>query len=167
MPRDSALARRKLTNIEVDKAIIAKIGLDNPPIAIPMKISASDTLSKFESRNAPLVVVFFITRATLPSTISKKPEINSMILAITCQGNSQPCWFKKFESPKKMLDRIANVNPIILQKVGDRPSEPKLFPIRVVIGAIFSLNLLSKYHAIIHSLTNNLCYPNGVQLLKL
>ena len=48
-----------------------------------------------------------------------------------------------------MLDIIANANPIILQKVGDRPSEPKLFPILVVIGVIFSLNLLSKYQAII------------------
>ena len=132
-----------------------------------MKIKASDTLSKLESRNAPLVVVFFITRATLPSTISKNPEINSMILAITCQGNSQPCWFKTLVSPKKMLDKIANVNPIILQKVGDKPSEPKLFPIRVVIGVIFSLNLLSKYHDIFHSLTNNLCYPNCIQLFNI
>jgi hypothetical protein len=86
-----------------------------------------------------------------------------MILAITCQGNSQPCWFKKL-SPKNMLDRIANANPIILQKVGDKPSEPKLFPIRVVIGVIFSLNLLSKYHAIIDSLANILCYPNCIQI---
>lgn len=132
-----------------------------------MKIKASETLSKFESRNAPLAVVFFITRATHPSTISKNPEINSMMLAITCQGNSQPSWFKKFVRPKKMLDRIANANPITLQKVGDKPSEPKLFPIKVVIGAIFSLNLLSKYHAIIHSLTNILCYPNCIQLFKL
>lgn len=124
-----------------------------------MKIRASETLSKLESRNAPLVVVFFITRATLPSTISKKPEISSIILAITCQGNSKPCWFKKFVRPKNMLDRIANANPIILQKVGDRPSEPKLFPIRVVIGVIFSLNLLSKYQAIIHE-------PNKYSLLS-
>lgn len=128
-------------------------------MAIAMKIRASETLSKLESRNAPLVVVFFITRATLPSTISKKPEINSIILAITCQGKSKPCWFKKFVKPKNMLDRIANANPIILQKVGDRPSEPKLFPIRVVIGVIFSLNLLSKYQAIIHE-------PNKYSLLS-
>lgn len=119
-------------------------------MAMAMKIRASDTLSKLESRNAPLVVVFFMTRATLPSTISKNPEINSMILPITCQGNSKPCWFKKFVRPKNMLDIIANANPIILQKVGDRPSEPKLFPISVVIGVIFALNLLSKYQAIIH-----------------
>lgn len=131
-----------------------------------MKIKASDTLSKFESRNAPLVVVFFITRATLPSTISKNPEISNMILAITCQGNSQPCWLKTCASPKKMLDKIANANPIILQNVGDKPSEPKLFPIRVVIGVIFSLNLLSKYHAIMRSLTNNLCYPNCIPIFN-
>jgi len=66
-----------------------------------------------------------------------------------------------------MLDKIANANPIILQKVGDKPSEPKLFPIRVVIGVIFSLNLLSKYHDIFHSLTNNLCYPNCIQLFNI
>ena len=119
-------------------------------MAMAMKIRASDTLSKLESRNAPLVVVFFMTRATLPSTISKNPEINSMILPITCQGNSKPCWFKKFVRPKNILDSMANANPIILQKVGDRPSEPKLFPISVVIGVIFALNLLSKYQAIIH-----------------
>ena len=58
-----------------------------------------------------------------------------------------------------MLDRIANANPITLQKVGDRPSDPKLFPIRVVIGVIFSLNLLSKYQAIIHE-------PNKYSLLS-
>ena len=48
-----------------------------------------------------------------------------------------PCWFKKFVRPKNMLDRIAKANPIILQKVGDKPSEPKLFPISVVIGINF------------------------------
>jgi hypothetical protein len=44
-----------------------------------------------------------------------------------------------------MLDNIANANAVILQNVGDKPSEPKLFPISVVMGTNFSLNLLSKY----------------------
>ena len=132
-----------------------------------MKIRASEILSKLESRNAPLVVDFFITRATLPSTMSKKPEIKRRILANICEGNSMPCWFKKFVRPKNMLDRIAKANPIILQKVGDKPSEPKLFPISVVIGINFSLNLLSKYYPIIYtsdkySLLSQYCVQSNI-----
>jgi hypothetical protein len=51
---------------------------------------------------------------------------------------------KKSEIPKKMLDKMANANAIALQNVGDKPSEPNLFPISVVIGTNLSLNLLSK-----------------------
>ncbi len=50
-----------------------------------------------------------------------------------------------------MLDKMANANPVMLQNVGDKPSEPKLFPISVVMGINFSLNLLSKYYPIIYS----------------
>lgn len=134
------------------------MGFARPPIAIPMKISASEILSKLESKNAPLVVVLFNTRATLPSTMSKKPEINSMILANICEGNSIPCGFRKFERPKKTLDRMANANPTMLQNVGEKPSEPKLFPIDLVKGINFSLNLLSKYHPLSVHLSNILCY---------
>ena len=49
-----------------------------------------------------------------------------------------------------MLDKMANANPVMLQNVGDKPSEPKLFPISVVMGINFSLNLLSKYYSIIY-----------------
>jgi hypothetical protein len=62
-----------------------------------------------------------------------------------------PCWLKKLVRPKNILDRIAKTNPIILQKVGDKPSEPKLLPISVEIGINFSLNLLSKYYLIIYA----------------
>ena len=110
-----------------------------------MKIRASEILSKLESRNAPLEVDVLDTRATLPSTMSKKPEIRSIVLANIREGNTIPCSLKKFERPKKMLDNMANANAIILQNVGDKPSEPKLFPISVVMGTNFSLNLLSKY----------------------
>jgi hypothetical protein len=50
-----------------------------------------------------------------------------------------------------MLDNMANANAIILQNVGDKPSEPKLFPISVVMGTNFSLNLLSKYQPNIYA----------------
>ena len=83
--------------------------------------------------------------------MSKKPEIRSIILAIICEGNTIPCSLKKVEIPKKMLDNMANANAIILQYVGDKPSEPKLFPISVVMGTNFSLNLLSKYSPITYA----------------
>ena len=114
-----------------------------------MKIRASEILSKLESRKAPLGVVFFFMRATLPSTMSKKPERNSMILAKICEWNWISCPCKKYVIPKKMLDSMANPNPTILQKVGDKFSEPKLIPISVIMGINFSLKLLSKYYHII------------------
>jgi hypothetical protein len=123
---------------------MATIGFDKPPIAIPIKIRASEILSKLESRKAPLGVDLFNTLATLPSTTSKKPEIRSIMLAIICDGSIMPFASKKSEIPKKMLDKMANANAIALQNVGDKPSEPNLFPISVVIGTNLSLNLLSK-----------------------
>ncbi len=42
---------------------------------MPAKITTSEILSKEESRNAPFLEAFFVTRATLPSTMSKNPEI--------------------------------------------------------------------------------------------
>ena len=51
---------------------------------------------------------------------------------------------KNFEMPNKILDKMAKANAIALQNVGDKPSEPNLFPISVVIGTNLSLNLLSK-----------------------
>ena len=65
-----------------------------------------------------------------------------------------------------MLDNMANANAIILQKVGDKPSEPKLFPITVVMGTNFSLNLLSKYYLIFMHLANILCYTDCVPILN-
>ena len=60
-----------------------------------------------------------------------------------------------------MLDKMANPNPIILQNVGDKPSEPKLFPITVVMGINFSLNLLSKYYPIIYTSSKySYCYTD-------
>jgi hypothetical protein len=50
-----------------------------------------------------------------------------------------------------MLDKIAKANPIMLQNVGDELSEPKFFPISVVMGINFSLNLLNKYYPIIYA----------------
>lgn len=123
---------------------MATIGFDKPPIPIPIKIRASEILSKLESRKAPLGVDLFNTLATLPSTTSKKPEIRSIMLAIICDGSIMPFASKKSEIPKKMLDKMANANAIALQNVGDKPSEPNLFPISVVIGTNLSLNLLSK-----------------------
>lgn len=50
-----------------------------------------------------------------------------------------------------MLDKMAKANPVMLQNVGDKPSEPKFFPISVVMGINFSLNLLNKYYPIIYA----------------
>ena len=144
IPSDSDLALKQLTSIDEDSAIIARIGFDRPPIAIPIKIRASEILSKLESRNAPLGVDLFNTLATQPSTTSKKPEIRSNILAIICEGNIMSFASKNFEMPNKILDKMAKANAIALQNVGDKPSEPNLFPISVVIGTNLSLNLLSK-----------------------
>ena len=59
------------------------IGLTRLPIAIPTNIMDSDILSNEESRNAPFFEDCFVALATLPSTISKKPEIKRIILPIT------------------------------------------------------------------------------------
>jgi len=53
---------------------------------------------------------------------------------------------------------MAKANPTMLQNVGEKPSEPKLFPIDLVRGINFSLNLLSKYHPLSVYLSNILCY---------
>ena len=46
---------------------------------MPAKITTSEILSKDESRKAPFLDVCFVTRATLPSTMSKKPEIKKAV----------------------------------------------------------------------------------------
>ena len=53
---------------------------------------------------------------------------------------------------------MAKANPTMLQNVGEKPSEPKLFPIDLVKGINFSLNLLSKYYPLSVHLSNILCY---------
>lgn len=52
-------------------------GSARSPIAKPKNTATSDSLSNEESRNDPFFEVSFVTLATLPSTISKNPEINS------------------------------------------------------------------------------------------
>ena len=57
-------------------------GSARPPAAMPINMIASANLSNEESRNAPFLDDFFVILATLPSIMSKKPEIKRRILPI-------------------------------------------------------------------------------------
>ena len=52
-------------------------GSARSPIAKPKNTATSDSLSKEESRNDPFLEELFVTLATVSSTMSKNPEINS------------------------------------------------------------------------------------------
>src|SRR5919108_2122325 len=107
-----------------------------------MTISA--ILSKEESRNAPFLVVWFLIRATLPSTMSQKPE--SRIRA-------PPITLAKLQGVQSILMKLSEeyaipatidiARPIAVQKLAERPVKAKLLPSFINQGSSESRNLFS------------------------
>ena len=124
------------------------MGLDKPPMAIPINIITSEILSNVESRNAPFLDVFLVIFATLPSITSKNPEINKMILP-TNAALKKISFCMEF-NPYAIDDVIASMKPIIVRVFGDNPDDAKIDAIFSRIGARFFLNLFNNRY-----LTNN------------
>src|SRR5713226_8737468 len=106
-----------------------------------MKIADSAILSNEESKKAPLLEVRFVVLATLPSTISKKPETKSSTPPIATEiYQSRPIEAKAYTIPA-VKDTVRDR---IVQKSAESPDVAKNAPNFVIVGSSLCLSLLSK-----------------------
>src|SRR5919108_1615544 len=111
---------------------------------MPAKMTISAILSKEESRNAPFLVVCFLIRATLPSTMSQKPESKIRTPPITlAKLQGLQSILMKVPEEYAIPATIDTARPIPVQKLAERPVEAKLLPSFTNEGSSESRSLFS------------------------
>ena len=102
----------------------------------------SDTLSKTESRYPPNAEVLFVTRATAPSTTSKKPaKRRNKLPKNVAVYQSTPIAGECKENI--IADIIERPKPTHVQKLGPKPKLANPLPPFSIIGSNLFLKLLS------------------------